>query len=894
MVLSIFHDLLQSYISAFGTNSVVLRFFGFQALPNLAYFWCYLKLSICSGQTKILKAILTFKEGEVEGENDGKGNALTLKEKKFDSYEEFSEFTICWRSNIFAFAGKDIRSWIWGIFFEEPGYEKDVYVGFQDPGSPWTGLLWMFVSTKNIEEVIRSGTGKWSIRRKFQKDVNVRQWNHFCVQSSREKKMISWIHNGMVYANVSQPDAWANSDNFISTDFFLPLFINKTEGLRLIKGIMLHRKYGKNPTSGYITDLQFWKTALTLEEMFEYTTCKSFPEGDLLAWNADDYVVYNSSVPFPYEVVEIESDGLCSSNSNYEFFPKEAAGFDGAFTLCKRFGGRLVVTRTAKDYENALEYFKRLRNSGLWKKAGSLSTYLRFTDRDIEDVWIDDETKEDMSDVLLDIWDDSEPNGEVGENCGFMGTWFDKQSKDPPTGFRVYDVSCVARRGVLCENIPELKFQLRGLCSQSLFDKRFLMRMEPKNRNRFFSGSFGWDLFFDEGEWVIKSVKHNGTIAVHSNREYPLGRNVWMIDNDRCSAGKQKTILNLTPCSSTQFTCDDGVCISMDLRCNQKSDCVDVSDEKGCKMVHLDPKRYLKDKPPPPTTNGEKVAANISVNLLDVLEINEVRMSFKTKYKLFIQWFDPRINFYNLKTDEELNTLLPDEMESIWIPSITFYNTENNDGSISDRRTFGSVSRMGNFSHSSLDYLDNIYIFDGSDNLLTINRIYDTEWICTYDMAWYPFDTQKCSMVFTTTGETGNFVELIVGSLKHQGPKELTRYFIRDNKMFVVDLQSGFQGISFEVTLGRRLLATLLTVFLPTSLLNVIGHSTNYFKAFFFEAVVTVNLTVMLVLTTMFISVSNALPQTSYVKMIDIWLLGNLILPFLEVILHTYKVYRKN
>ena len=38
------------------------------------------------------------------------------------------------------------------------------------------------------------------------------------------------------------------------------------------------------------------------------------------------------------------------------------------------------------------------------------------------------------------------------------------------------------------------------------------------------------------------------------------------------------------------------------------------------------------------------------------------------------------------------------------------------------------------------------------------------------------------------------------------------------------------------------------------------------------------------VFPTRFISVSNALPKTSYVKMIDIWLLFNLTIPFAEVI----------
>ena len=38
----------------------------------------------------------------------------------------------------------------------------------------------------------------------------------------------------------------------------------------------------------------------------------------------------------------------------------------------------------------------------------------------------------------------------------------------------------------------------------------------------------------------------------------------------------------------------------------------------------------------------------------------------------------------------------------------------------------------------------------------------------------------------------------------------------------------------------------------------------------------------------MFINVSNNLPKTSYVKMIDIWLIFNLLLPFIEVLVHAY------
>lgn len=51
---------------------------------------------------------------------------------------------------------------------------------------------------------------------------------------------------------------------------------------------------------------------------------------------------------------------------------------------------------------------------------------------------------------------------------------------------------------------------------------------------------------------------------------------------------------------------------------------------------------------------------------------------------------------------------------------------------------------------------------------------------------------------------------------------------------------------------------------------------------------ISINVTVMLVLTTMLINVSNNLPRTSYIKMIDIWLLASLTKPFFDVLLQTY------
>ena len=87
-----------------------------------------------------------------------------------------------------------------------------------------------------------------------------------------------------------------------------------------------------------------------------------------------------------------------------------------------------------------------------------------------------------------------------------------------------------------------------------------------------------------------------------------------------------------------------------------------------------------------------------------------------------------------------------------------------------------------------------------------------------------------------------------------------------------------------SILMRRRLVSVITTVYIPSVLLNVIGHVTNYFNPVYFECMIVVNLTVMLVLTSMFISVKDNLPLTSQFKMIDVWLLFNLFIPFIDVL----------
>ena len=102
---------------------------------------------------------------------------------------------------------------------------------------------------------------------------------------------------------------------------------------------------------------------------------------------------------------------------------------------------------------------------------------------------------------------------------------------------------------------------------------------------------------------------------------------------------------------------------------------------------------------------------------------------------------------------------------------------------------------------------------------------------------------------------------------------------------------NGKEGIRMVIVMKRKITSEMMTTYFLSFLLTAITFATTFFKPFFFEAALTVNLTNMLVMTTIFISVMEKLPHTSYPKLIDYWLIFCQLVPFAEVILLTAKEY---
>ena len=145
--------------------------------------------------------------------------------------------------------------------------------------------------------------------------------------------------------------------------------------------------------------------------------------------------------------------------------------------------------------------------------------------------------------------------------------------------------------------------------------------------------------------------------------------------------------------------------------------------------------------------------------------------------------------------------------------------------------------------------IENKFIYRGIENPLEYRRFYSQEFECEYFFHWYPFDSQTCYMEIMASNDLKDFIVYKVENFQYLGPLDLTEYFVKKMDSRIEDETL----LRIEIVIQRRLLSLVLTTFLPTLTLNIIGHMSNYFKPVYFEGIMSLNVTVILVLTTMFL-----------------------------------------
>ena len=136
-----------------------------------------------------------------------------------------------------------------------------------------------------------------------------------------------------------------------------------------------------------------------------------------------------------------------------------------------------------------------------------------------------------------------------------------------------------------------------------------------------------------------------------------------------------------------------------------------------------------------------------------------------------------------------------------------------------------------------------------------------------------------------------NKVRLVPSSNKIVFDNDMPLFDTSSMLLIYADENDPGKGIRMVMRMKRKITTEMMTTYLPSTLLLLITFATTFFKPYFFEAALTVNLTTMLVMTTIFISKMEGLPPTSDIKMIDIWLVFCQLVPFAQVVLLTAMEY---
>uniref|UniRef100_A0A1I7YRA0 Ligand-gated ion channel 50 n=1 Tax=Steinernema glaseri TaxID=37863 RepID=A0A1I7YRA0_9BILA len=255
----------------------------------------------------------------------------------------------------------------------------------------------------------------------------------------------------------------------------------------------------------------------------------------------------------------------------------------------------------------------------------------------------------------------------------------------------------------------------------------------------------------------------------------------------------------------------------------------------------------------------DAVKVQIEMHVQDMSSLNEITSDFEIDILFTQLWHDPSLSFSNHSECIRNITMESRYIHSIWTPNTCLINS---------KRTMVHASPT-----------DNIMFILYENGTVWINHRLSVKAPCDLDLRSFPFDTQTCMLIFESYSHnseevTLDWMEEPVTLMKNiQLPDFDMVHF--DTKHKTMDYPNGhWDQLQVIFTFKRRYGFYILQAYVPTYLTIIVSWVSFCMEPKALPARTTVGVSSLLALTFQFGNILKNLPRVSYVKAMDVWMLG--------------------
>ncbi|XP_058805194.1 gamma-aminobutyric acid receptor subunit beta isoform X1 [Phymastichus coffea] len=264
------------------------------------------------------------------------------------------------------------------------------------------------------------------------------------------------------------------------------------------------------------------------------------------------------------------------------------------------------------------------------------------------------------------------------------------------------------------------------------------------------------------------------------------------------------------------------------------------------------------DKRVRPNYGGPPVEVGVTMYVLSISSLSEVKMDFTLDFYFRQFWTDPRLAFKERRGVETLS-VGSEFIKNIWVPDTFFVNEKQSYFHVATTSNeFIRIHHSGTITRSMR---------------LTITAS------CPMNLQYFPMDRQLCNIEIESFGYTMRDIRYKwnegLNSVGVSNDVSLPQFKVLGHRQRAheISLTTGnYSRLACEIQFVRSMGYYLIQIYIPSGLIVIISWVSFWLNRNATPARVALGVTTVLTMTTLMSSTNAALPKISYVKSIDVYL----------------------